>query len=283
MSDLQIRFGDRPGEPELASAPFPTQDGKVVQWGVIIIALLVLGFTAPLVQTPWGAGSYAAGFAFLVLAVVANLVDRADFQPSIVRVAPSVEASQGLRFTPPGRRIGVPIAMISLMFLWGLYAAFLAFVIWLIQGQLSLWEVPLSIIIAIAGGVWAVVWIVRLLVQHLKQAPGLTIKPEGITAAWGGRIQHVSWEQLRRATIVPHKRFGPKLAILDDEGLSVLEIRARGLGSDPMVVAALIHYYRDHPEDRHLLTQPEAAFEKFRVGIAAAVRDIDDDRFRGPE
>lgn len=269
-SRIAITYGDRPGEPALVSAKWPVLQDRIIGscFAAIVAVIAILMTTVE--ESAWMLTTYVAGGVFALVYLVAWSVGPSAFIPSRVLLA---RRAAGLRFAPNRFEYWLTGFTMGLLLLWGSAA------VWWIAAALR-HDVPLSslpklMFVTAALGIFALVRTVKLMPALWSRSTGLRISTDGIFMSWEGKSRQLRWSELWRATIEPQKRTGPKLALWRRGSAMPIAIDARGLGSDPMVVAALIHYYRDHPEDRHLLDHPEAAFEKFRVGMVATRPNTD--------
>ena len=101
----------------------------------------------------------------------------------------------------------------------------------------------------------------------LRRPLGLTLTKTSVSGVRGTSRVDIRWENLSGVAAVASP--GAKLYISAKAGEPII-IEPRWIGSDPNEVAAIIEYYREHPGDRHLLTDPAAAIR--RVEESAAVR-----------
>jgi hypothetical protein len=99
-----------------------------------------------------------------------------------------------------------------------------------------------------------------------------TLKPRGITLSEEGihwrdlkRSGTVDWEDLERVTLGAHR--GMKRFYLHEYDGEMHIIEPSGLGSDPIIIAEVIEYFRTHPKDRNTLNDP-------RTALALAVEPI---------
>ena len=90
---------------------------------------------------------------------------------------------------------------------------------------------------------------------------GLSQKSEDLYVSWN-QIRHLGVEEINLGTAM-RKNIVPCLRIGAEDG-GVFHVEAAELGSDPNAVAALMCYYLDRPQERHLLARPEVAIGRFR-------------------
>lgn len=261
-----VTFGDRPGEPQLATAPWP---GAVVRGvagvagaaGVILLALLWRA-----AAEPWERGSYGILLTMLAASLLHVTTVGDHFVPGAVRIAPGASA---LRFAPRWRETALTPGVFSLLVVWGGLAA------WVIAGgaltgesALAESDVPLTAYAVLVIALVALGFLVRLVAQLLRRPAGVTLTERGVILAWEGSVQELSWHHLRGAEVRLDARLGPGLAVRDSTGTEWAVMRARGCGSDPAVVAAVVNYFRAHPEERTSLSDPVLAWERFRASFA---------------
>lgn len=104
------------------------------------------------------------------------------------------------------------------------------------------------------GAIWLVilwtasaVWLVKQLLD-LRVPMGLRIAPAGLSGVRGAGSLNADWSEVEQASVVASNT-GAKL-VLQFSSSEPLVIDATVIGSDPHAVAAIIEYYRVHPDQR---------------------------------
>lgn len=87
----------------------------------------------------------------------------------------------------------------------------------------------------------------------LRTPVGLALTPDGVSGVRGVHPVTIPWDELRGADVVDSR--GARLVLHRADG-GVQTVGALWLGSDPNVVAAVIEFFRAHPERRDLLAGP---------------------------
>ena len=264
---IREAFGGLPGRAGLQSDPYPTRRSNVViglGFGIAaLVAIRLLGAS----ESIWGLVTSAIIVITCCLGVVMTLVYPRAFTPGGVRA--EIDRARGhISFRSRAVLIGEWVAF-ALMMLWSGAAVVLVLVEYEVEGNaFSLGRLPRSVFIVLGLGMFSLGHMVRKIRQESEMKSGLNLTPEYITAAGDGTVHRIAWRDLYRVTI--DKRFvgGLHLVLLDDDRNSLGAVSVRYLGSDPMVVAAFLHYFRDHPEERALLGEPERALEQFEQHLS---------------
>lgn len=256
---------DRVGETGLRSEEFPSlRDQRINR---VIAVVLIIG-SLVLMSLPQTSGwlrlMYALAGAAVITVFLQKLWNPRVFLPGILRVS---QASTPLRLVPfrGGRIVAVAATLGTLVV--GSAAAALAVQVYVRDPvAFSFFSLPVRAWVGMAVAVALSVFMVRVLLQERRAGSGIELSEWGVVAAGDGDIGRIGWDMLFRATIMPDTRRGPQL-LLHGRDRRTVGIPPRFHCSDPMVVAALIHFYRDHPEERHLLATPERAVERFRASL----------------
>lgn len=260
-----VTFGGRPGEPELVSPRWPPRIELLFIPSLVVVVLLVSLLANGFVQTVIGALGVAWFRVSCLVVLVAALLRPLTFQPGTVRTP---LAEPALRFAGRKLPLAMNIVLASLATLYGAWVAFLGLELAVVVGWDDMLEaMPASTGIALLVGAVGLIQLVRFLLG-MRRLRGLVLDPEGVTGQWGGSPQRMLWRDLHRATIEPNNGKAPVFVLLSCDGERSVELRVPALGSDPMIVAALTHYFRDHPDERALLAQPALAWERFRASFA---------------
>lgn len=260
-----VTFGGRPGEPELVSPRWPPRIELLFIPSLVVLVLLFSLLANGFVQTVVGALGVAWFRMSCLVVLVAALLRPLTFQPGTVRT-PFGEPA--LRFAGRKLPLAMNIVLASLATLYGVWVALFSLALAVDVGWDDMLEgMPRSAGIALVIGAVGLIQLARFSLR-MKRLRGLVLDPEGVTGQWGGSPQRILWGELHRATIEPNGGKVPVFVLLSRDGERSVELRVPELGSDPMIVAALTHYFRDHPADRVLLSQPELAWERFRASFA---------------
>ncbi|MFD5601333.1 hypothetical protein ACFWHR_14905 [Leucobacter sp. NPDC058333] len=117
------------------------------------------------------------------------------------------------------------------------------------------------------GGMSFYAW--RVLYRTTRANFGLRLTPDRVGVCRIYTDEFVYWEQLKRVAVEVvntgterSKRVVPCVRIETRNG-QVIHVEAAELGSDPNVVAALMQFYLERPQDRELLADPEKAIRRF--------------------
>ena len=86
-------------------------------------------------------------------------------------------------------------------------------------------------------------------------------KHEDVYLPWS-QVVRVTAEAVAKPAGRKKTELVPSVRIETDQG-RVYYVEAFELGSDPNVVAALMQFYLERPQDRELLTNPEDAIRRF--------------------
>lgn len=195
----------------------------------------------------------AAGFLLVLPAGVAVILDST---PGRLRV----DSGAPLRFRPPrGSRIA--------LFGVGLFALAVS-VLALLAGaeRLARGESVLSnryLIAQVPLGLGIFLW----QVIGLWKKPGAWLEARGLSQGRIGSTWTLEWEDIARVLPMARKR-GVRLALEDTAG-GIHFLYSERLGSDPLIVAEVIEYFRTHPAERAVLNDPLAALAL--VGEVSAV------------
>ncbi|MFD1202926.1 hypothetical protein ACFSWE_11965 [Leucobacter albus] len=89
---------------------------------------------------------------------------------------------------------------------------------------------------------------------------GIELHTDGVHTGKGLSRLFLPWDELLPPEIHMLSK-NPVLGLADTSGGAYI-VYPIYFGSDPVIVAEVIEYYRTHPEDRHLLADPLAALER---------------------
>ena len=89
---------------------------------------------------------------------------------------------------------------------------------------------------------------------------GVELHVDGVRTQKGLSRIFLPWDELLTPSIVMVSK-NPVLGLVDTSGRGGL-LAPMYFGSDPVIVAEVVEYYRAHPEDRHLLSDPIIALER---------------------
>lgn len=89
---------------------------------------------------------------------------------------------------------------------------------------------------------------------------GIELHTDGVRTRKGLSRLFLPWDELLPPEIHMLSK-NPVLGLADTSGGAHI-VYPIYFGSDPVIVAEVIEYYRTHPEDRHLLADPLAALER---------------------
>lgn len=176
---------------------------------------------------------YAAMLAVALWFWVRSLRER------LIRIA----ATGPLRFTPPG---GVRLSP-WLVPVTGLLPAAVTFLVQTLGlptlgGRLLEWGPYILAIVSLFG--------LGREILAFRRTLGLVVDERGLHGVRRAAPLEASWNEIGAVTPVgPH---GPKLAVSFAGRVPVI-VDAHHLGSDPAAVAAVVSFFRDRPEQRHML------------------------------
>lgn len=130
----------------------------------------------------------------------------------------------------------------------------------MLRGQGSIWIGTF--------GVGSVIWLTMQLFS-LRLPAGLRITEDGLTGVRGVGPRTFSWDEIVDVTPEIEGR-EVALGLTDVHGLITNVGASSYLGSDPALVAQVVNHFLDHPEDRHLLSDPSAAIRRVEQAAQAA-------------
>lgn len=104
------------------------------------------------------------------------------------------------------------------------------------------------------------------LLWGLRHPAGLTLTPQGLRGVRGGPGIDLSWDGLKRVRVASDAR-GPAFDIIGNSGS--VTVRAGAVGGDLPAVATVVDYYRQHPDERHRLTEGASAAQHVADEVAA--------------
>lgn len=256
----RISFGADSTLGAFRSAQYPSEQGVFNSRLLSIAGMAGASLAIPYVSSPWMVLVLAAVAVSFALMLVAGMISPAYFLTGTIRIATD---ARPLRFVAHRVEYVFILALMVMLVLMGLGSAWLLWIAVAASPEtISVADVPKFTLLLIAAGVAGVVLLVRSAV-NIRTPLGLTLSEEGITAAWDGNVRFHSWDDLHRVTISQDKWVGPRLSTLDHSGKPRIRVSPRTFGSDPMLVAAIIHYFRDHPSERRLLQSPDKAVQQF--------------------
>ena len=86
-------------------------------------------------------------------------------------------------------------------------------------------------------------------------AAGLVVEVQGVHFTNGLSAVQLKWDDLLSPVLLNRRR-NSVLSLELESGANFVLYPIYFSGSDPVIVAEVIEYYRTHPEDRHLLADP---------------------------
>lgn len=98
---------------------------------------------------------------------------------------------------------------------------------------------------------------------------GVRLAPDRVGLNHGHKDLFLYWKQIANVTVetvnkgTERKKRMVSCVRIDVEDGRVFHVDIVELGSDPNVVAALMRYYLDRPQERHVLANPEEAIRRF--------------------
>lgn len=161
-----------------------------------------------------------------------------------------VDLGGPLRFRPPrGSRIA--LLVVGVFALAVAVLALLAGAERLVRGESALSNRYLIAQVPLGLGLflWQVI--------GLWKKPGVWLDARGLSQGRIGSTWTLGWEDIARVLPMARKR-GVRLALEDTCG-GIHVLYSERLGSDPLVVAEVIEYFRAHPAERAVLNDPLAA------------------------
>lgn len=267
---VTVLFGDRQGEPRLTTAAWPRPMVRCIAGVAGVAGAGLLALLLGTASGPWERGSYAMLLTMVTASLLYLFTTRGHFVPGTVRIA---AAGTGLRFAPLRRETVFTGVVLAVLVAWGVLAGWVVGAGRGAQAQgggaaLGGAGVPLTAYAVLVIALVALGFLVRLVAQLLRRPAGVTLTERGVILAWEGGVRELSWRHLRGAEVRLDARLGPGVAVRDSTGTEWAVMRARGCGSDPAVVAAVVNYFRAHPEERTSLSEPALAWERFRASFA---------------
>lgn len=217
-------------------------------------ALALLGFL-PLLLLLLAVVDDRAGFRLVMLSLalytgmltVALSLWVRSLRERLVRIA----TTGPLRFTPPVR-VRVALWLVPAIGMLPALANLLVLTLDLptMGGRLLEWG-PYAL------GLVSLVGLGRELIA-LRRPLGLVVDDRGLRGVRGSASIEASWDQIGTVGVVgPH---GPKLAISITGEMPAI-VDARRIGSDPAAVAAVLMFFRDHPDHRQSLADGITAMQ----------------------
>lgn len=250
----------------LRSGPAESRKNKLIT-GAICVAM-VLGLTLVIaggVESYWEIVTCVVVVVLFGVTGLQTFLLAPDFRPGAVRLA---QGPGSTRFVPNSRAAIVDSTNIAIAIAWAAAGLVLAVLEYQKQPEaFSLYSLPRSVFLAWVLGAFAIAYASRGLKQRLKAPTGLMLTEQEILGAGRGKIQRVAWSQVLCAEKIDNKATGMSIRITDRSQNQPLQIHALLFGSDPLVVVVLIHFYRDHPEERYLLADPERAMQRFQESL----------------
>ena len=260
---LITSFEGLPARVGLRSDPYPNRRSLILaRLGFAFAAMGVLRL-AGAAENSWAtATSLVVGFA-CCLAIVITLIDPHVFTPGVVRI--EIDGAQRRISFRSIAALVVDWLAFAVIMLWATAAgAFLIVQAETDGTEFSLLRMPPSVFVVLGLGAFAIAHLVRRHRRASQVRTGLHVTPDAISCAGGGPAATVPWRTLHRASIERPGFGAARLVLLDADRRRLGAVSVRCLGSDPMVTAAFLHYFRDRPEERELLADPERAIAKFR-------------------
>lgn len=190
------------------------------------------------------------GFLFLCIAAYAVAFTQAP-HPGMMRI----EDRATLRWVP---KISIALVWPPIIAIIGMMPGAFALVGPLFLGERfgGGWNYWGFIVVSLFFTVWLVQYLWRL-----RGPTGLSASPMGLSVLGEFRRVLVAWDDLVEANVSSGKN-GIVLRLWSTK-YGVTNIAAGSIGSDPNIVAAIIEYFRTHPEDRHYLASSGEAIRMF--------------------
>ena len=216
------------------------------------IAIFALAVIFAIVAEPNVIGLLVVSLAltFLFIAVGASVM-QVGLRDRSVRINPS---AQTLRFE--GSQAGVMFFAAAAVV--QIVPGLLVVTAWLTDGL----QLPGVALIALS--LVGLVWLTQIIVS-LRTPAGLTLSVSGIRGVRGTKNVDLRWDSLLGAGVIFVK--DSRLVLSLTTGGTIL-IAPQYTGSDPNVVAAVLNYYRAHPEHRALLANPRGALDHVEAALA---------------
>lgn len=162
-----------------------------------------------------------------------------------------------------------PLAFASHRFagFWGILAGLaitagaLVFVIaWLVPGARQITSVSGGVLGNPVGFVLVGLGLLGFVLHRGVPAAGLVVEAQGVRSRIGLSTVQLKWDDLLSPVLLNRRRHS--VLSLELQSGANFVLYPIYFGSDPVIVAEVIEYYRTHPEDRHLLADPLVALQR---------------------
>ena len=262
-----ISFDGLPARVGLQADAYPSRRSNVVA-AIVAVAVAVYSVReATSAQSAWALVTFLIGTLLCCLVLMSSLAFPSAYRPGAVRMIIDTAPPRLSLHSP--RALALEWSAFAATMLWAGAAVALVICALVQYGVMAaLQHVPRSMLVAFAAAVIALALMVRKVRQESEEPSGLHLTPQRIITAGEGTLRYVRWHDVAHATVAVHRLLGPHLVLLGGDGRRLGAVSVRYLGSDPIVTAALVRYFRDRPEERELLTDPERAIAQFRQHLA---------------
>jgi len=113
--------------------------------------------------------------------------------------------------------------------------------------------------------------ILGYLLGRARLPRGLAVATDGLTWTEGKAATKLPWEDVRRICLATGRRGRRSVRILTCEHVHY-DLAAGILGSDPAIVGEVVQHFLDHPEERELLHDPDAALARVVAPVSSSRR-----------
>ncbi len=257
-----ISFDGLPARVGLQSDAYPSRRTNVVAAIVAVAVAVYSVHEAASAQSAWALVTFLIGTLLCCLVLMSSLAFPSAYRPGAVRVI--------INTAPPRLSLHTPWALalewtaFAATMLWaGAAVALVLCALGQHGAMAALQQMPRSMLVVFAAAVISLAHMVRKVRQESEEPSGLHLTPQRIITAGEGTLRHVRWRDVAHATVAVHRLLGPHLVLLGADERKLGAVSVRYLGSDPTVTAALVRYFRDHPEERELPADPERAIAQF--------------------
>jgi hypothetical protein len=109
------------------------------------------------------------------------------------------------------------------------------------------------------------------LISRARLPRGLSVAPGGLTWTEGRTPMRFEWNSIGAVSLATNARGWRCIRIHTTSGTGH-DLAAGLLGSDPAVVGEVVQYFLDHPEERELLHDPDAALARVVTPVSPSRR-----------
>ncbi|MDR2323048.1 MAG: hypothetical protein LBE60_15545 [Microbacterium sp.] len=109
------------------------------------------------------------------------------------------------------------------------------------------------------------------LISRARLPRGLSVAPGGLTWTEGRTPMRFEWNSIGAVSLATNARGGRCIRIHTTSGTRH-DLAAGLLGSDPAVVGEVVQHFLDHPEERELLHDPDAALARVVTPVSPSRR-----------